>query len=900
MLHATEFQSPEVESIVQRLENALGELCQSPSVLKRLFSMAHLASKQAEIDNLSEIKLILAIRQALIKKDIPEKVANAITVIYGAFYFMDEADEFPDFNHLKQAEDWLHNSEIWLKNSASESAALKLLQGWLLEKPLEEAILESETVKKTILKTGEIETVELPILQREWVLKAWVAIQKLTASLEFNELNTLTPARYVEAVSKCWSETKVPSTFFAMTATVLAFQNSSFSKNKKVFKADELEKIFDLAFNALSKDSVCALNTHASSVLTGIRHSELKAYTQYSKSFLERYQQQAIHFVAAQRKALAAEFEEQQTHLKSYRSELGEAVQSMTIAYQAYQAEHKEIEQRREALQQAESEKRHAKRRKRIKILKTVIGVVVGAFVAPIAAPMLSISSTVGAAAAKGAIFGGISSTVAGDNPLKGTLQGGLLAGVGQWVSHASGAFTKLESLKKTASIVATTGLSTKINGGNILKNIGVAIIANGITDKVLPIHQNSTTIGEQLLETDIIEDAKEIAYRAFTAGGISSLLNGGNVDQNLIAAGMGCVEGVASMVGESISSDIITAKAKSSKKQKQLSIDKQSKKKMISKKNEALPVVDNNHGTKNLKVASGIVVGGVMSVINQVGNVISFLSDAGTVADGLEEPFQRDKAFQEAFTRNERRITGVVETIQNPLETGRQIAASFRHRLLSAEAEYHKGNEFIAGIELGELGGDIGLTVLGGVSGAKVLLAGKQLRSPLVFDFAPGQYNMGLPLDRFRLQNPILNKTISEAQKGSGIPRATSSSDALRLKAELAFKQEGILNHHGKLTEKALKNIENPRRQLTKGETLKNPEVIQALTKEGHHLMDWGKYTTEAITLSTQQKVQIHFYYNRVTKEVNYSHGDFKINESILPFAKNPTKEGVKNANSM
>lgn len=898
MLRATEFQSPEVESILERLENALGELCQSPSVLKRLFSIAHLASKRAEISNLSEKKLILAIRQALIKKDIPEKIASAITVIYGAFYFMDEADEFPDCTHLKQAEDWLQNSEVWLRNSASESASLKLLQGWLLEKPLEEAILESETVKQIILKTGEIETIELPIHQREWILKSWVAIQKLAANLDPNQLSTLTPARYVEVVSTGWSETKIPSTFFAMTAAVLAFQNSKFSENKKVIDADELKKIFDLAFNTLSKKSVCALNTHASSLLTRIRDSELKTYTEYSKFFLERYQQQANHFVAAQRKALTAEFEAQQTYLNSYRSELGEAVQSMTIAYNAYQTQQKEIEQRREVLQQAESEKRHAKRRKRIKILKTVIGVVVGAFVAPIAAPMLSISSTVGAAAAKGAIFGGISSTVAGDNPLKGTLQGGLLAGVGQWVSQASGAFTKLETLKKTASIVATTGLSTAINGGNVLKNMGVAVIANGIADKMLPMHQHSAKIGERLLQPDIIQDAKAVACRAFTVGGVSSLLNGGNTDQNLIAAGMGCVEGVASTVGESISSNIISVDVKSSKKH--LITHKQSKKKIITKKNEALPVVDNNQGTKNLKVASGIVVGGVISVINQVGNVMSFLSDAGTVADGLEEPFQQDKAFQEAFSRNERRITGVVETIKNPVETGRKIAASFRNRLLSAEAEYNKGNGFTAGIQLGELGGDIGLTVLGGVSGAKILLVGKQLRSPLVFDFAPGQYNMGLPLDRFRLQNPILNKTISEAQKGSGIPRATSSSDALRLKAELAFKQEGILDYHGKLTKKALKNIENPRRQLKKGETLKNPSVIKALTKDGHHLMDWGKYTTEAITLSTQQKVQIHFYYNRVTKEVNYSHGDFKINESILSFDKNPIKEIVKNANSM
>ena len=123
------------------------------------------------------------------------------------------------------------------------------------------------------------------------------------------------------------------------------------------------------------------------------------------------------------------------------------------------------------------------------------------------------------------------------------------------------------------------------------------------------------------------------------------------------------------------------------------------------------------------------------------------------------------------------------------------------------------------------------------------------------------------------------------DSYKNNSLP--TSAADSLRLKAELAFREAGFLGQSGKLTPKALEYTNDKRSRLIKGKKLGNPEVIQELTKNGQPLENWGKYTTREVQLHNGQNAEIHFYYNKVTGDVNYSI-DYKVKELISPFDKN------------
>ncbi|HXH55216.1 MAG TPA: hypothetical protein VNK03_05695, partial [Gammaproteobacteria bacterium] len=137
-----------------------------------------------------------------------------------------------------------------------------------------------------------------------------------------------------------------------------------------------------------------------------------------------------------------------------------------------------------------------------------------------------------------------------------------------------------------------------------------------------------------------------------------------------------------------------------------------------------------------------------------------------------------------------------------------------------------------------------------------------------------------GVTLEGLKKQDFALAHVLNKAQRGIGPVQVHSVTDAMRLNTELALKQANILCERGELTRHALSNIAI----LTEGVKLNNPKVIQELTKDGSKIVDWGKYTTrEAVTLSNGQKVQVHFYKNHITEELNKSI-DYKITPAVLP----------------
>ena len=107
----------------------------------------------------------------------------------------------------------------------------------------------------------------------------------------------------------------------------------------------------------------------------------------------------------------------------------------------------------------------------------------------------------------------------------------------------------------------------------------------------------------------------------------------------------------------------------------------------------------------------------------------------------------------------------------------------------------------------------------------------------------------------------------------GSG--PAHSAANALRLSTQLAYEEAGILTRGGTgLTRDA---VLSSREIPISGGRLINPAVVAKLTANGSKIEDWGKFTTTSIVLPNGKRSQIHYYMNRVTREVNLEI-DFKV----------------------
>ena len=105
------------------------------------------------------------------------------------------------------------------------------------------------------------------------------------------------------------------------------------------------------------------------------------------------------------------------------------------------------------------------------------------------------------------------------------------------------------------------------------------------------------------------------------------------------------------------------------------------------------------------------------------------------------------------------------------------------------------------------------------------------------------------------------------------------------------------LLDSDGYLTEEA---IDNSTLALKPGAVIKNPPVVEALTRDGSSITDWQKLSTETVEMSTGQRIQIHFYYNIKTHKVDYTYGpDFKVKNPVEAIPKAQLEPDVTPYNS-
>lgn len=95
----------------------------------------------------------------------------------------------------------------------------------------------------------------------------------------------------------------------------------------------------------------------------------------------------------------------------------------------------------------------------------------------------------------------------------------------------------------------------------------------------------------------------------------------------------------------------------------------------------------------------------------------------------------------------------------------------------------------------------------------------------------------------------------------------AQSAMSAVRLAAQLTHEEaSAVFTESGGLQADVIKGAS----RIIEGSDLKNPAVIQELTRDGSNIADWGKYSTQTFK-SPAGDFQVHFYYNSATGAVNY-----------------------------
>jgi filamentous hemagglutinin len=119
---------------------------------------------------------------------------------------------------------------------------------------------------------------------------------------------------------------------------------------------------------------------------------------------------------------------------------------------------------------------------------------------------------------------------------------------------------------------------------------------------------------------------------------------------------------------------------------------------------------------------------------------------------------------------------------------------------------------------------------------------------------------------------------TNSVATAGS----AADMTTAAQLRTQLAFQQAGILDTSGELTQLAVQNSKYI--PLSGSGEISNPSVVSVLTSDGSKIADWGKYTTQSVTMPNGQSLQVHYYMNSVTGKIDYITPDFKVKGTVVP----------------
>ena len=126
--------------------------------IRLLLIAAQGIADQVEKQQLDDSYILFTVKQELLRQGVDEKLANAIAIVTGGSYFLEEGSSIPKQNNLEQAAEWLAKSEALIHYRANQASAMKLLQEYMRpDSQPAEAIAAAEQLKQEVLSGKSIE-----------------------------------------------------------------------------------------------------------------------------------------------------------------------------------------------------------------------------------------------------------------------------------------------------------------------------------------------------------------------------------------------------------------------------------------------------------------------------------------------------------------------------------------------------------------------------------------------------------------------------------------------------------------------------------------------------------------------------------------------------------------------
>ena len=126
--------------------------------IRLLLIAAQSTALQVEDKQLDDAYIIFTVKQELLKQGVDEKVANAIAIVVGSSYFLEEDSNIPKQDHLERAAEWLAKSEALIHYKANQASMVKFLQEYFSpNSTAEKAVKAASFIKQEIYSGNSIE-----------------------------------------------------------------------------------------------------------------------------------------------------------------------------------------------------------------------------------------------------------------------------------------------------------------------------------------------------------------------------------------------------------------------------------------------------------------------------------------------------------------------------------------------------------------------------------------------------------------------------------------------------------------------------------------------------------------------------------------------------------------------
>lgn len=330
--------------------------------------------------------------------------------------------------------------------------------------------------------------------------------------------------KVIEQEAKCSITNIKLAAKTGLEATLIAFKEqakikSSLVNTKQIVNYNNLNKAALAYYQALFIEELKAL---------GI--AKIEAYSSWWQSL-----------ITEQRNSIETVFIECNRQIDAHIQELTKAYEQQISAIDQHynNLTNRTIQAYNDHQRYVAEQERNARKKRRRKIIRSFAGMAIAAFVAPVLAQSMFSAGTFSCAVATGAIAGGISSGIAGNNVFKGAAMGGLFAGFGFGVDQALGKFIESSDLLRSSlNVAATASLSSAIHGGKLLDNVLVSVGANVAASLLVPMP--TFAANKNLTKPQINAINNRQVIRAFTRGMTASVISKDhNLGMSLITSGM-------------------------------------------------------------------------------------------------------------------------------------------------------------------------------------------------------------------------------------------------------------------------------------------------------------------------------------------------------------------------